>query len=187
VRQAIAQAEEAGLSHLVHFEQGDAEQLPFDANSFDAVICECAFCTFPDKPTAATEFARVLRPGGRVGLSDLTRSGPLPAELEGILAWIACLADARPIDEYVSYLERAGVMVNQIEPHNPALTEMVKNIRTRLLGAEVLVKLKKIELPFGVDFKQAKTLVRHAFEAVQEGKLGYTVVVGIKPVSLVNP
>jgi ubiquinone/menaquinone biosynthesis C-methylase UbiE len=64
------------------------------------VICECAFCTFRDKSAAASEFARVLKPGGKVGLSDLTRSGILPAELDGLLAWVACIADARPISEY---------------------------------------------------------------------------------------
>ena len=50
------------------------------------VVCECAFCTFPDKSRAAAEFARVLRSGGRVGISDLTRSGELPGELDGLLA-----------------------------------------------------------------------------------------------------
>jgi arsenite methyltransferase len=43
---------------------GDAEALPLPAGGVDVVMCECAFCTFPDKPTAATEFARVLRPVG---------------------------------------------------------------------------------------------------------------------------
>ena len=46
---------------------------------FDAIICECAFCTSPDKPAAAAEFARVIRRGGRVGLSNLTRIGPRQA------------------------------------------------------------------------------------------------------------
>lgn len=137
VRAARAQAEKAGLRHRVRFEQGDAESLRFAENSFDAIICECAFCTFPDKVAAATEFARLLRPGGRAGLSDLTRSGPLPPELDGLLAWVVCLADARPVDEYVSYLQGAGFAINRIEPHNAALGGLVKNVRTKLLGAEV--------------------------------------------------
>ncbi len=83
--------------------------LTFEDASFDAVICECAFCTFPDKERAAAEFARVLRPGGRVGLSDLTRTGPLPDELEGLLAWVACIADARPVEEYAHFLTAAGI------------------------------------------------------------------------------
>jgi ubiquinone/menaquinone biosynthesis C-methylase UbiE len=173
-------AAEKNLSHLVSFEQGDAEQLPFNADSFDAVICECAFCTFPDKPTAAAEIARVLRPGGRLGLSDLTRSGPLPSDLEGLLAWVACIADARPVEEYVSYLQAAGLRVEQVENHDAALGQTVGDIRGKLLGAEILVKLKKIDLP-GADFAQARQLARSATEAVRDGKLGYTLLLATLP------
>src|SRR5579862_7984914 len=77
VKTANSQAEGAGLARLVSFVHGDAERLDFPDAGFDAVICECAFCTFPDKPAAASEFARMLRNKGRAGLSDLTRSGAL--------------------------------------------------------------------------------------------------------------
>ncbi|HSG15767.1 MAG TPA: methyltransferase domain-containing protein [Anaerolineae bacterium] len=169
---ANAAAAEAGLAGRVRFELGDAEQLPFDNGSFDAVICECAFCTFPDKTKAAAEIARVLRPSGRLGLSDLTRSGSLPAELEGLLAWIACIADAQPVDRYVEYLASAGLTVNQVETHDEALSQTVSDVRARLLGAELLVKLKKIDLP-GADFEQARIIARSAAEAIRDGKLGY--------------
>lgn len=67
-------------------------------NCFDAIVCECAFCTFPSKQIAATEFYRVLKPGGH--LSDLTRCPEPIAGLEGLLSWIAWIGDARPIDRY---------------------------------------------------------------------------------------
>ena len=60
---ANASAAKQGISSRVRFDQADAEQVPFADASFDAVICECAFCTFPDKHKAACEFARVLRKG----------------------------------------------------------------------------------------------------------------------------
>ena len=62
--------ENTDASGKVRFHLGDAERLPLPDNTFDALVCECAFCTFPDKATAAAEFARVLRPGGRVGIAD---------------------------------------------------------------------------------------------------------------------
>ena len=176
VAAATLAAAEAGLSGQVQFELGDAESLTFEDGSFDAVINECAFCTFPDKRTAAAEMARVLRPGGRLGLSDLTRSGPLPAELDGLLAWIACIADAQPLEHYVNYLETAGLTIEQTEAHDEALSQTVSDVRGKLLGAELLVKLKKIDLP-GADFDQAKTIARDAAEAVREGKLGYALIV----------
>ena len=179
VRKANAAAEAAGLGHLVRFQHGDAERLPVEDGSFDAVICECAFCTFPDKRAAAAEFARVLRPGGRVGLSDLTRAGPLPAELRGLLAWIACIADAQPLERYMQYLADAGLHVDLTEAHDSALSSLVQDIRARLLGAELLVKLKKIDLP-AVDFEQARTLARAAADAVKAGTFGYAVVIAGK-------
>jgi len=179
VRAATNQAEKAGVSQLVHFEQGDAERLRFPAGSFDVVICECAFCIFSDKSAAATEFARVLRPGGRIGLSDLTRSGPMPPALKGLLAWMACLADAQPVEEYTAYCEQAGLTIEQVEGHNTALGELVGTVQAKLLGAELLVKLKQLDLP-GANFDQVKSLARAAAEAVRRGQLGYALVVATK-------
>ncbi|HEU5198673.1 MAG TPA: methyltransferase domain-containing protein [Ktedonobacterales bacterium] len=179
VRKANAAAEAAGVAHLVHFQQGDAERLPVEDERFDAVICECAFCTFPHKRAAAAEFSRVLRPGGRVGLSDLTRAGAVPPSLQGLLAWIACIADAQPLERYVQYLADASLRVDLTEAHDGALSSLVQDIRTRLLGAELLVKLKKIDLP-AADFEQAKTLARAAADAVKQGNFGYAIVTAVK-------
>ncbi len=179
VRQAEARAEEAGVGHLVRFEQGDAEKLGFANASFDAVICECAFCTFPDKGRAAAEFARILRPGAGVGLSDLTRLAELPEELQGLLAWVACIADARPVEEYAAYLNAAGIQNVEVETHDEALAEMVRNIQGKLLGAELMSKLQKVPLE-GVDFRRAKQLAGAASDAVRARKLGYALVMGLR-------
>lgn len=179
VREANEIAAAKGLGGRVWFDQGDAERLPFDDATFDAIVCECAFCTFPDKPTAAQEFARVLKKGGRVGLSDLTRAaGQLPPELDTLLAWVACIADAQPLESYAEFLSRAGFAVELREPHDEALTDMVNQIRMKLLGAEIMVGLKKMDLP-GVDFAQAKAMAASALEAIKQGKLGYAIVAGL--------
>jgi len=168
-----------GLAEQVQFAQADAEQLNALADaSFDAVICECAFCTFPNKHVAAVEIARVLAPGGRLGLSDLTRSGPLPPELDGLLAWIACIADALPIDGYLAHIEAAGLGVDGIERHDEALVEMVQQIRGRLVGAELLTKLQLPELAgVSFDFEQARLLARRAAETIAAGTLGYSLII----------
>jgi arsenite methyltransferase len=180
VGEATRAAEAAGVAHLVRFEQGDAERLAFADDQFDAVICECAFCTFPNKRAAARAFARVLRPGGSLGLADLTRSGEVPAELQGLLAWIACIADALSIAEYAHYLEDVGLTVDLIEPHDEALATMVHDIRTKLFAAELLVKLQHMNLP-SLDFEQAKSLARAAADAVKDGRFGYALITATKP------
>lgn len=179
VESAAATAQAKGLSEKVRFHTGDAERLPVEDAGFDAIVCECAFCTFPDKETAAREFARVLRPGGGIGLSDLSRAELLPADLNGLLAWVACIADAKPVEAYAGYLRGAGLRVEHIEKHDDALLEMVSQVRLRLLGAEIAVGLKKIELP-GVDFASAKQMAKAALGAVRTGNLGYAIVHALK-------
>lgn len=176
VTTATEAAQAAGVAHLVTFQQGDAECLPVADKTFDAALCECAFCTFSDKPAAASEFQRVLKPGGQLGLSDLTRTTDVPTELQGLLAWIACLADAQPVNAYTRYLADAGLTVTLVEAHNEALHEMVQQIRGKLLGAELLVRLKKLDLPAPLDFEQARTLVKAAATAIQMEKFGYVVI-----------
>ena len=172
-------ADVKGLPSRVRFERGDAERLPFLDASFDAVLCECALCTFPDKFAAAREFARVLRLNGQLGLSDLTRAPVLPKELDSLLAWIACIADAQPVENYVDCLRSAGFELGRVELHDEALTEMVQQIGMKLLSAEVLVGLKKLVLP-GVDFTSAKQMAKSAHTAIQKGQLGYAVLIAAK-------
>ena len=178
VEKASANAAEAGISQLVQFKQGDAERLPFEDGSFDALICECAFCTFPSKPQAASQFARVLRPGGRIGLSDLTRSAPLAPELDTLMAWVACIADAQPINEYESILTEAGFSMDQVEIHDEALAELIHEIRGKLLAAELMASLKRLDLPEWIDFDEAGRLAKITAETVGQGKLGYALFSG---------
>jgi ubiquinone/menaquinone biosynthesis C-methylase UbiE len=180
VAQANARVSEPGLTDRIRFEVGDAENLSFKDGSFDVLICECAFCTFPSKEEAAQQFVRVLRPGGRIGLSDLTRSGPLPSELDNLMAWVACIADAQPIEEYTRILNSAGFSIEQVEAQDEALGELIDEIRGKLLVAELMVKLKKLDLPDWIDFDEVGRLARITAETINQGRLGYALMAGEK-------
>lgn len=179
VRAATVEAANRGLDQLVAFHLGDAERLPFDEDSFDAIVCECAFCTFPNKSIAAHEFYRVLKPDGKVGLSDLTRTKEQIPGLEGLLSWIACIGDALPVEGYDGILEGVRFKMQGAEDHSDALLEMVRQVQAKLLGTEILAGLKKIDLP-GVDFTTGKQFAHAALQAVREGNLGYVVVISRK-------
>jgi SAM-dependent methyltransferase len=164
----------------LRFEVGDAEQLPLGDASVDAIICECAFCTFPNKPRAAQEFSRVLRPGGRVGLSDITRAPGPPGELADLMAWISCLADARPAASYGEWMTEAGLTNVTIEPHDHVLLEMIRSIGGRLLATEVLAGLNAIDLT-GINLAEVKKLTSQALAATNLNRLGYAIVYATKP------
>lgn len=180
VERAAAAADTAGLAQSVRFHLGDAERLPFEDATFDVVICECAFCTFPDKVTAAAELARVLRPGGRVGLSDVTLcSGGLPAELTGLAGWVACLADARPLPAYAALLADAGLDTVLLERHDEALTAMIDQIPARLTTLRAVARTTPALA--GVDFGRALELTVQAATAALEGAIGYGLLVAGRP------
>jgi ubiquinone/menaquinone biosynthesis C-methylase UbiE len=175
---ANARAAATGVADRVHFHLGDAEGLPVADGSVDAVICECAFCTFPDKATAAVEMARILRPGGQVGITDVTLDpARLDPELASLAGWVACIADARPLTEYEDLLEQSGLHVTLTEAHDHALTEMIEMIDTRLrvFGMLNAPALQEVD----VDAARYKTAI--AAKAVCDGIAGYALLVAHKP------
>lgn len=180
VERARGAAEAAGLSARVRFHVGDAERLPLPDNTFDALVCECAFCTFPDKASAAAEFARVLRPGGRVGITDVTVAEEgLPPELTTLAAWVACVADARPSREYTEILAGAGLRTVRTEHHDSALTKMIDRIEARLAVLRMTAADRLAAADIDTDAVLRYTaMVR---QAVADGLIGYALLIGEKP------
>ncbi len=107
---ALAQrnAREAGVTN-VHFLKGMIEQIPLPANSVDVVISNCVINLSTDKAAVLTEIARVLRPGGRVGVSDVVAEDRLtPDERAERGSYVGCIAGALSLVEYKAGLEAAG-------------------------------------------------------------------------------
>jgi hypothetical protein len=180
VAAATRAAAGAGLAGRVRFLCGDAEALPLPDASADGVLCECALCTFPDKAAAAGELARVLRPGGRLALSDMTAVPErLPAALTGVAAWVACLGGAEPLERIAARLGDAGLEVETTERHDEALGSLLERIRFRLRAARIGATVFPGGLKDGVD--RALLLVEAAEAALADRALGYGVVIARKP------
>ncbi|MGA8248778.1 MAG: methyltransferase domain-containing protein [Nocardioides sp.] len=177
---ATGAAASADLADRAVFHVGDAEAVPLPDGRADVVICECALCTFPDKPAALAEMARLLAPGGRLGITDIAAERDrLPEALTGLTAWIACVADARPLAEYADLAATAGLRVLATERHTGALSRMVDQIEARL---ELLRMTARPRLEaLGVDFARAKPVLDAARRAVAEGTLDYVLLVAEKP------
>ncbi len=176
---AGALAAESRVTHLTTFRQGDADRLPFDDGAFDAVISECSFCTFPEKATAAAEMARVLGPGGRLGLTDVVVCGPLPDDIQSLLAWVACVAGAATPEDYVSVLQGVGFTSFTLEDQPDALLDMVAGVRRKLFAVELAAGLGKLDLG-SLDLDEGKRLARHAVELIESGLVGYVLIVAKK-------
>lgn len=97
-----------GLNN-VEFFQSTIDKLPLADNSVDCVISNCVINLVPDKPAVFREILRVLKPGGRVALSDIALKQELPSVIkQSVEAYVGCIAGAILIDEYRSLLEQAG-------------------------------------------------------------------------------
>lgn len=115
---ALARANQAkaGVTN-VEFLKGDIEHIPLPDNSVDLIISNCVINLSPDKDLVLAEAFRVLKPGGRLAVSDIVVRGEIPqAVRRNIELWAGCVAGALEEKEYLAKLERAGFEQVSIEP-----------------------------------------------------------------------
>jgi arsenite methyltransferase len=130
-------ASEAGATN-VHFLKGIIEEIPLPADSVDVVISNCVINLSTDKAAVLTEIARVLKPGGRVGVSDIVAEDHLTAEERAERgSYVGCIAGALSRGEYVAGLEAAGF--EEID------VRFTHEVADGMHGA--IVKARKTQLP----------------------------------------
>ena len=132
---ARANVAEAGVTN-VHFLKGVIEQIPLPADSIDVVISNCVINLSVDKPAVLTEIARVLMPGGRIGISDIVAEDRLsPDERAERGSFVGCIAGALSKGEYEAGLEAAGFEHISVEFTHQVADGMhgaiVKAVKTR--------------------------------------------------------
>ena len=134
---ALAQqnAREAGVRNA-HFLKGMIEQIPLPAESVDVVISNCVINLSVDKPAVLAEIGRVLRPGGRIGISDVVAEDELsPADRAERGSYVGCIAGALSRAEYEAGLEAAGFEEVTVEFTHQVADGMhgaiVKAVKTR--------------------------------------------------------
>jgi arsenite methyltransferase len=103
-------AEKAGVGSFVDFREGRLEDLPVDDDMVDALTSNCVFNLVPDKPAVLREVARVLRPGGRLVVSDIMLDGELPEVVaNNLMSWVGCVAGAMQRETYLQQVRDAGL------------------------------------------------------------------------------
>jgi arsenite methyltransferase len=116
LERARGQAQKLGMEN-VEFRQGFLEALPVEDASIDVVISNCVINLSPEKTKVFAEIFRVLKPGGRVSVSDIVLDKELPGEVrESAAAWSACISGAVPAEEYARGLTEAGLVEVTVQP-----------------------------------------------------------------------
>jgi ubiquinone/menaquinone biosynthesis C-methylase UbiE len=127
----------------VEFRLGELEHLPIADNTADVVISNCVINLVPDKEQVFREAFRVLKPGGRLAVSDIINTAPLSAELQSDPVLLCgCIAGAAPAERVESWLTTAGFVDVRITP-KPESRELIKtwapgrNIENHIVSAMV--------------------------------------------------
>src|SRR5687767_8380973 len=116
IEKARGNAAKSGVSN-VEFRLGEIETLPVADGSIDVIISNCVLNLSPDKPRVLREAFRVLKPGGRIAVADIVRTGELPRELASDLAaQDGCVAGAASVEELEVMLREAGFTDIRIRP-----------------------------------------------------------------------
>ncbi|KRF01681.1 arsenite S-adenosylmethyltransferase [Paenibacillus sp. Soil766] len=111
----------------VEFRLGEIEHLPILNDSIDVIISNCVINLSPDKQQVFNEAFRVLKPGGRLAISDVVMTSELPAELKSDLNSLAgCVSGASTIDEVLVFLQRSGFRSIVVEPKDDS-REFIKD------------------------------------------------------------
>jgi arsenite methyltransferase len=126
LEKARANAAKTGFAN-VEFRKGEIELLPVDDSSIDVTISNCVLNLVPDKDRAFREILRVLKPGGRLAVSDMAwETEPDPAVRKDLEALVGCIGGALVLDDYVARLKQAGFSRVAVETHAEAAQKMVE-------------------------------------------------------------
>jgi len=113
----------------VEFRQGQIEALPAADGEVDVVISNCVINLSPDKPQVFREMFRVLKPGGRVSVSDIVTNGPMsPLISRGAESWAACVAGALEAEAYCDGLEAAGFTDIIVKPKDGTFNTLAARV-----------------------------------------------------------
>ena len=116
IERATASAKRLNLPN-VEFRQGFLEDLPVQSDTVDVIISNCVINLAPDKSRVFAEAVRVLKPGGKLAVSDIVTDGPLPdAVKQSLSAWAGCVAGAVEAKDYIGLMEAVGFTNISIVP-----------------------------------------------------------------------
>ena len=179
VAAGVDRARLEGVGRLASFVQGDIQEVKLEASSFDAAMLECVLSIVPDKRMALRRTHAALKPGGLLGITDVTVNGRLPPELDGLAAVVACVGSALSLDGYASLAADEGFAVEQVEALPDTAVSFLKGLERKILIAQVAGGLGGLEVPREL-LDMAKGVLSASLAAAAGGVLGYGLLIARK-------
>jgi SAM-dependent methyltransferase len=147
IERAVSSAKRLNLQN-VEFRQGFLESLPVESSTIDVIISNCVINLAPDKSKVFAEAFRVLKPGGKLAVSDIVTDGPLPDSIKKSLsAWAGCVAGAVEANEYIGMMRSVGFTDISILPVyfdqeivDSAITDMKDVIELKTVSRDEVYK-----------------------------------------------
>ena len=137
IRKAKDNASKHGFEN-VEFRLGEIENLPVEDNSVDVIISNCVINLSTDKLKVFQEAYRVLKPGGRIMISDLVTEGELPDEIKRSFdAWASCVAGALEKKQYLATIKNAGFNNIKIVSEKAYTIDVSKELKGKLISVQV--------------------------------------------------
>lgn len=156
---AVARARRFGAAVV-----GDAHHLPLASGTYDAVVCECAVSTFADPAVALSQMARLLRPGGQLGMTDVVLRRDLASV--DVVAAVDRLTRARSVPDYAALVRAAGLRVVRTEDRSADALALTHRLARRLTA---------------VGARNTASTARACARAVESGALSYALLTAVKP------
>jgi len=131
----------------IEFRLGEIEKLPVEDNSVDVIISNCVINLSPDKESVFKEAFRVLKPGGRLMVSDLVLIKNLPDIVkESVEAYVGCLAGAIMKDDYLSFIKKAGFRdIEVVSQSNYPIEAMASDVTVQVVKNNPGIKQKDLQ------------------------------------------
>jgi len=168
IAKAQKKARSLGLDGIAEFRLADAEKLPFEDETFDAVVSECVVCLIADKQKVLNEKVRVLKPGGRVIMHDVINWAPMPEAVQkDPKLYCGCIGGAVSMKDYKYMMEKAGLVDIKAVDHSDQIR---KRLNAGILSAA-------LELP------ESDEAFNEIVDFLRRGGIGYALFVGTKPKS----
>ena len=175
IKRAAERAKKNGVA--IHFKQSDVKYLPYADNELDAVLAECTFSLFKQQTAVLAEIRRVLKPGGKLAITDMATGGALPDDIAAVLAPWTCLADAVEQETYTEMFVAAGFEIQAIADESAGLTSLVRMLKRKLLllGAGAVLgngSQQSLELP-DIDLASIKFWLDRFESEIKNGTIRY--------------